>query len=278
LSADSYGSASTGSYTIASVATSLPQQDTAGDTSTTAVLSLGDSIAGALEQAGDADWYAVDVEAGQNYNFSLTRSGDTPMEDPYLILFDDTGNFIAFDDDGGEDRDAAISYQAATTGRVFISAEAFDLDTDMGTYEIALTTDITDIAGDTSTTAVLSLGDSIAGALEQAGDTDWYAVDVEAGQNYDFSLTRSGDTPMEDPRLILFDDTGNFITSDDDSGEDLDAAISYQAATTGRVFISAGAFDLDTDMGTYGLSVTSSPSPTETDVVGQSSNLDTEFG
>jgi subtilisin family serine protease len=267
LSADSYGSASTGSYTIASVATSLPQQDTAGDTSTTAVLSLGDSIAGALEQAGDADWYAVDVEAGQNYNFSLTRSGDTPMEDPYLILFDDTGNFIAFDDDGGEDRDAAISYQAATTGRVFISAEAFDLDTDMGTYEIALTTDITDIAGDTSTTAVLSLGDSIAGALEQAGDTDWYAVDVEAGQNYDFSLTRSGDTPMEDPRLILFDDTGNFITSDDDSGEDLDAAISYQAATTGRVFISAGAFDLDTDMGTYEIALTTDI----TDIAGDTS-------
>ncbi len=285
LSADAFGSAATGSYTIASAATSLPQQDTAGDTSTTVVLSPGETIAGALEEAGDTDWYAVNVEAGQNYDFSLTRAGDTSIEDPYLILYDVTGNPIAFDDDGGEDRDAAISYQATTTGRVFISAEAFDLDTDTGTYEIALSTDtVGDIAGDLSTSATLTTDEPVSGLFEEIGDADWFRLEVQQGQRYVVDLKSEGTLPVSDPFLHIYDVEGNFLLSNDDFSEtSFDAQVIFDTFQAGFVFVSAGAVNNEVINTTYGLSVASSDSPSlitsdETDVVGQSSNLDLEFG
>ena len=96
---------------------------------------------------------------------------------------------------------------------------------------------------------------SVSDVIDQPGDTDWHALDVTAGSEYLISMVSSGDDPLNDPFLVLYDSAGEFITSDDDSAGGFNAAISYLAAADGRIFISAEAFSLTDDAGTYTVTV-----------------------
>ncbi|MCX7558416.1 S8 family serine peptidase [Sulfitobacter sp. F26204] len=258
LAADAFGSSATGAYRLEATVTSRTQVDIAGDTTTTATLAPGQSILGALETPGDADWYVVNVNAGQTYDFSLSRSGLDPINDPYLILLDGSGNLIGIDDDGGEGLNAMLSFQAHANGRVFVSAEAFDLENDAGTYEISLASTPfgnVDTPSNTSTTVGIAPGQSLIGTLDGPGDTDWYFLDIVAGQSYQIDLTRGGSAPIVDPFLVIFDGAGAFVLSDDDGGNGLDAHLAITANTTGRIYLSAEAYDINNDLGTYELSV-----------------------
>jgi subtilisin family serine protease len=258
LAADAFGGAATGSYTLGSVVTSRAQRDVAGDTSTTARLSVGQTIVGALEEPGDSDWFAVNVNAGQVYDFSLSSGGDDPISDPYLTLLDGSGNLLDFNDDSGGGLNSAITYQATSNGRVYIAAEAYDLETDLGTYEISLASSGTgqgDVPDNTSTFASIIAGQSIIGTLDEPGDTDWFAFDIIQGRTYQIDLTSGGANPIGDPYLRIFDAAGDFALSDDDGGNGLESQISITANTSGRIYLSAEAYDPSTDLGTYELSV-----------------------
>ena len=258
LSADAFGSSATGSYTLDATVTSREQADVAGDTSTTATLTAGQTIVGTLETPGDADWYAVNVNAGQVYDFSLSSGGNDPISDPYLVLLDGSGNLIGVDDDGGGGLNSALSFQASANGRVFVSAEAFDLETDAGTYEISLASTPVgnvDVPSSTSTSFGIAAGQSLIGTIDEPGDTDWYFLDIIAGQSYQIDLTRGGETPIGDPYLAIFDSTGTLALSDDDGGNGLESQLAITANSTGRIYLSAEAYDPNADSGTYELSV-----------------------
>jgi hypothetical protein len=108
-----------------------------------------------------------------------------------------------------------------------------------------------DLPGDAGTGALLSVGSSLAGQLELAGDRDWVAVDLQAGRTYAFSLTG---TTLADPLLRLRDARGLELASHNDlSALDHNALIRFTPTTSGRFFLEAGAF-LDAGSGTYSLS------------------------
>ena len=120
----------------------------------------------------------------------------------------------------------------------YIDAEGFN--------ESVLTTSvlIPEISGDDvgespSDNKPLVIGESIDGELEKQGDRDWFAVTLEAGKNYDFSLTG---TSLTDPLLTLRDSEGIEITTNDDGGEGLNSLIGYQATSNGTFFLDAGSY------------------------------------
>ena len=100
--------------------------DPPADISTTAVVLVGGSVAGTLEAAGDRDWYAVELEAGQTYAFTLDGAGGDPLSDAYLYLHDANGAVVAFDDDSGTGRNAKFYYTATASGRMYLSAASYD--------------------------------------------------------------------------------------------------------------------------------------------------------
>ncbi len=88
----------------------------------------GGSYVGNLETAGDEDWIRVELVAGQRYEFNLTGTGAEEVEDPYIRLFDASGNLIAENDDIslGSIRDSRLAFTAETSGTYYIEVDSWD--------------------------------------------------------------------------------------------------------------------------------------------------------
>ena len=89
-----------------------PSGDTVpGGAGTSFVLTVGGAAQqGFVNTVGDDDWYRVTLTAGQTYIFTLNGSGATPLQDPYLELYNSFGGLIAFDDDFGSGINALLRF------------------------------------------------------------------------------------------------------------------------------------------------------------------------
>jgi serralysin len=117
-----------------------------------------------------------------------------------------------------------------------------------------------DIPDNSTTTATVQVGGQFSDSLEVAGDRDWVAVTLTEGVSYEISLSGSGGTPVSDTYLRIYDDAGNEIAFDDDSGEGTNSLLTLLAAYSGTFFISAGEFG-DNATGSYTIEVTETQPP-----------------
>lgn len=109
-----------------------------GDTPSTAGRLLTTGTIGTIGTVGDRDWFILDAQARAVYEINLTGapSGNGSLTDPLLRIYDAQGRQVAFDDDSGEGLESFLLWQAPTTGRYFLSAEAFGSAT--GSYRLDL--------------------------------------------------------------------------------------------------------------------------------------------
>ena len=115
-------------------------------------VAVGGSAAGTLQQAGDRDWFAVQLQAGGTYvlNMNGHPSGLGTVGDAYLRLRDASGALLASNDDiiDGHEPDSRILFTASTTGTYYLEAGGF-LDGYAGTYRLSvLQAGVTAGAGD----------------------------------------------------------------------------------------------------------------------------------
>ncbi|MEZ5806656.1 MAG: M10 family metallopeptidase C-terminal domain-containing protein [Zhengella sp.] len=102
----------------------------AGDTTATAgILDTGISLYGTIETPEDNDWYAIDLTAGQAYEFRLHGFGDDGIFDSLLRVRDANGTILSVNDDadptvydGSGARDPWIGFTAQTSGTYYIEA------------------------------------------------------------------------------------------------------------------------------------------------------------
>lgn len=106
------------------------------NTNTTGTISVGGTVNEELDINGDRDWFAIQLDAGETYEFALTG---VTLNDPYLRFYDGTGTLLAFNDDGAGNLDSLLSYTTTTAGEYFVSAAAFN---DAGTGTYTLTADV----------------------------------------------------------------------------------------------------------------------------------------
>ncbi|MAW87436.1 MAG: alkaline metalloproteinase [Phyllobacteriaceae bacterium] len=106
--------------------------DFAGSTATTGTLELGVTHYGTISASGDEDWYAIDLVAGQTYEFRLHGVGLNQNPDPYLYVRDGNGNTVAFNDDAGSSvwgngdaRDSRVVFTPTTSGTYYVSADSY---------------------------------------------------------------------------------------------------------------------------------------------------------
>ena len=106
----------------------------------------------------------------------------------------------------------------------------------------------------------VAVGGSATGALQTAGDRDWFAVQLQAGVSYTVSLTghQGGGGTLADPQLRLHDASGAVVATNDDviSGTNPDSRVVFVAPANGAFYAEAGA-SLDGYAGSYTLSVSS---------------------
>jgi serralysin len=146
------------------------------------------------------------------------------------------------------------------------------------------------VPGDTSTTAVLTVGAApTISAIDTIADNDFYQITLVAGHEYEIGMygytpTNPGDplgptgVPLADSFIELYDSTGQLITSADGGADTMfnsansgfDALLSFTATTSGTYYVDARAFDnisadgdrgdLVGDYGLYAKDVTDDPS------------------
>ena len=89
-------------------------------------LAIGGSVQGRVNTAGDDDWYAVELVAGQSYVFTLTGSGGTPLSDPYLELRSEGGALLGVNDDSGPGLGSALRWTATQSGTYYVNARGWE--------------------------------------------------------------------------------------------------------------------------------------------------------
>ena len=251
---------------FAPVPTRLSVEEVADDhpagPDTAALVAVDGSSTGAVDYGGDVDWFAVELVAGRHYRIDLegTSTGQGTLDDPRLYgLYDADGNPVAgvgSDDDGGEDYNSRLDFSAPGTATYHIAAGAHAAHT--GSYRLSVEEVADDYPATTATGAVVQVGVSATGEIEAPGDTDWFAVELSAGREYQIDLEgwRTDRGSLEDPVLLgIYDDDGTLINGagDDDGGAGLNSRVRFEAPATGAYYIAAGAYEDYT--GSYSLEV-----------------------
>ncbi len=102
--------------------------DASGNRFTPYEIEDGDSFFGTIAFAGDHDWIATTLDAGQTYDIAArgVHSGGGTLADTYLRLYDSNGTLLAYNDDGGSGFDSLLNYTASNSGTYYIGVSGFN--------------------------------------------------------------------------------------------------------------------------------------------------------
>ncbi|MBV5330954.1 Ig-like domain-containing protein, partial [bacterium] len=123
---------------------------------TTGRLSVGSSVSGTLESVDDKDWFAVSLVAGQQYVFKLDAAANGGLPDAYLYLYDDGGQLLGSDDDGGTGLGSSLGFTATSSGTHYLSAESGIYGAGTGAYSLSAIFSTPAPVSDTSAPTVAS--------------------------------------------------------------------------------------------------------------------------
>ncbi len=244
-----------GTYQVSVAPVENDDEPTAG-VATVATMDVGSTYEGEAEEDDDEDWIAVELEAGQLYRIGIEGRDTEPytLFDPLLTVYDSQGNALASDDDNGEGRNPLLDFTAPSDGTYYISATGDSGST--GTYRISLENIVDDEpTASVDTAATIDVGGTYEGEIEVNRDYDWIAVELEAGNIYDVSVSGAGSGlgTLENSYLSLRGPDGEEVEADNNGGPGDDSALRYTATETGTYYIAVNAFT--GDPGTYQVSV-----------------------
>ena len=251
-----------GPYTVS--VTEIPyEDDIPADLSTSETLTVGVPTGGEIEVADDRDWFRVSLLADTMYWIEVkgkpTSSGT--LRDPRLLgVHDASGVRISgtSTETGGaqsrpwysSDNNARLVFTPSTAGNYYISAAGNPNDSwahHVGTYEVLVTVVSDDFAADTTTTGVIEVDGVAKGIFEQKSDSDWFAVDLDAGTLYQIDLTGDDSHAVGPAGLTVikgvYDSSGNKIP-DTSSSSSISLGnktrVVFTPADSGIHYVSAG--------------------------------------
>ena len=138
----------------------MMMQDAAASIETSYMMAVGDTFEGNLDGPSDADWVAVELEAGTTYQINLSSRGmGKPMaEDTVLVLRDSKGGMIDMNDDinslgGGPAGDAnlnsSLRFRPQEDGTYYIDASSYNnIPGDDNSGDYMITVKALDLPGD----------------------------------------------------------------------------------------------------------------------------------
>ncbi len=245
VEARGFSDTATGAYRLRVIASAIPPDDAANDSSTRARVASGRAATGNIEYEGDVDWYRLNARTGQRYTISLAAAeGDTGLGDPILRVIDREGNELAQSDDSEGGLNSQIDFVPQSSGEVFLEAAGYG-GAYTGVYSLSITAErlaSDGTSGDVRTRGRIAPGQTINAELGYEGDRDWYRLRLTHGQSYRFTLTSAGDTPLSDPLIKLYSANGEELALDDDGGEGLNSYLEFTPPSTGNYYIEAGSF------------------------------------
>ena len=219
---------------------------------------------GEIELPGDRDRFEVRLEAGRTYRIEIDGSpvAGRHIDGRLYALRDAEDNPVtAITRDG----DTRLYVRPSADGVYTIEAgSASDSVDNTGRYSLSVE-DVTRVDDHTSGgDSVVSVGGSLAGEIEKPGDSDWFAVTLDAGARYQVEVqgSETGKGTLADPFLFgIYADNGNggpgrriADTGDDDGGAGADSLVLFSAPESGVWYLGAGS-KYASGTGTYTVSV-----------------------
>ena len=220
---------------------------------------------GEIELPGDRDRFEVRLEAGRTYRIDIDGSpvAARQMAGRLYALRDAEDNLVtAITRDG----DTRLYVRPSAEGVYTIEAgSASDSVRNTGSYSLSVQ-DVTRVDDHTSAgDSVVSVGGSLSGEIEKPGDSDWFAVTLDAGALYQVEVQGSatGNGTLADPFLFgIYDDNGNGApgqrianSGDNDSGAGPDSLVLFRAPESADYYFAASGYYVR-DTGSYTVSVT----------------------
>lgn len=125
------------------------------------------------------------------------------------------------------------------------------------------------IPADSTTTATIGLNDNVDGEIEIVGDRDWFRFEAGVDGYVDVTLSGTGFTGLNDTYLRVYDENGNLLEENDDTGSDLSSALTFFAEEDMIYFISAAGYEggNQTETGNYTLTTSASLPPSPLDSI-----------
>lgn len=208
----------------------------------TNLLTFGDQTEAVLNNPSGESWF-FEGEGGAFVTLTL-NSVDF---DPYLELYAPDGTLLIEDDDGAGGLNAQISAFLLPESGVYAVVVRDALRTSSGFFALTLEGSQADAVPDTR----LSYGDTVTATLLTTELVTWTFV----GEADDEIAIRLSSDDF-DPYFELYDPSGDFLISDDDSGGNLNAAIeNYILPSSGEYRIVVGDYN-SSAVGDYTLSLT----------------------
>ena len=204
------------------------------------------NTAGALEQAGDVDYFRVEVPAAGQLR--IATSGDT---DTLGYFGGADGRWLSQNDDNGTDVNFRLVRQV-TAGTYYVAVVGGEGRTTTGAYTfyVGFTADgAAADHGDTRERATrVEVNTQTEGALERAGDVDYFRVAVPRAGRLTVETTGTTDTFG-----YVGGASGGWLAQDDDGGTGLNFRIARDV-TAGTYYVAVAGFNR-TATGPYTLAV-----------------------
>ena len=198
-----------------------------------------------LNPAGDRDYVFFQARGGTRYTM---ETGNLGLEcDTVITLNDEDGAELRQDDDGGEETLASrLSWTAREDGRLFVEVRQFDKEVEAeGTeYDIwvsesePLVFEADEYEPDNTLEQAnqLTLDVPQTHNVHLEGDPDWLLLQVEKGSTYVLETLDLG--AGIDTIIYLYDEGGDELVHNDDSGEDgVGSRIIWTADSTGVLYV-----------------------------------------
>lgn len=216
------GNNGVGDYTL-----SLNDSDDVSDIfSTTAVLGSGSPVTKSVDVDGDYDLFQVELTEGIDYGFTLVgdATNGNALVTERMDLFDTGESFIKASTSG------EMVHRAGVTGTFFIGAYE-DGNNGVGDYILTLN-DADTIVDTIATTAVAELDVVQASSIDVDGDADMYRVTMQAGEDYDITLTGDGTADaLVETQIFFYNGSGTFL------GGSTSGTFSHTAGVTGDFYV-----------------------------------------
>ena len=97
-------------------------------------IAVGETVAGNIDFGSDADWFVFSAVADTIYVFETTLG---TLPDSVLTLYDASGAYIDYDDDGGVGYASRLFWNATTTGDVYVEVGAYS-SLQTGTFQLSV--------------------------------------------------------------------------------------------------------------------------------------------
>ena len=125
-----------------------------------------------------------------------------------------------------------------------------DYGSGIGNYQVQASTVLDDYPWSTSTSGVVNVDGALAsGRIEVSDDKDLFRINLVAGNTYTLDAVSSNSDGLTDPYLYLYSPDIELLETDDDSGEGVNAQLTYTATTSGIYYV--GVSDYGSGIGNY---------------------------